>query len=178
MNDGVKDYVKLHIKIERSLPKLPKDATPEEIDKNQGALQKKARGPGGREARRYLHVPGASGHQTPTRHSVVGSGGQLRAGNIDRGTGLSAKGFDTDLAFMAAEIIGDEMYFQRHFAPGADRRLGHAQAPQDRALIPRDQPNVPCGAEGGQQSARALISWAAISQTARGESFGASLRGW
>lgn len=42
---------------------------------------------------------------------VVGSGGQLRAGNIDRGTGLSAKGFDTDLAFMAAEIVGDEMYF-------------------------------------------------------------------
>jgi hypothetical protein len=42
---------------------------------------------------------------------VVGSGGQLRRGNIDRRTGLTAKGFDTDLAFMAAEIIGDEMYF-------------------------------------------------------------------
>ena len=42
---------------------------------------------------------------------VVGSGGQLRKGNIDRGTGITAKGFDTDLAFMAAEIVGDEMYF-------------------------------------------------------------------
>jgi hypothetical protein len=42
---------------------------------------------------------------------VVGSGGQLRAGNIDRGSGLTARGFDTDLTFMAAEIIGDEMYF-------------------------------------------------------------------
>jgi len=42
---------------------------------------------------------------------VVGSGGKLRAGNIDRGSGLTAKGFDTDLAFMAAEITGDEMYF-------------------------------------------------------------------
>ena len=42
---------------------------------------------------------------------VVGSGGQLRAGNIDRGSGLTAKGFDTDLAFMAGEISGDEMYF-------------------------------------------------------------------
>jgi hypothetical protein len=42
---------------------------------------------------------------------VVGSGGQLRKGNIDQGTGLTAKGFDTDLAFMAAEIAGDEMYF-------------------------------------------------------------------
>jgi 3',5'-cyclic AMP phosphodiesterase CpdA len=42
---------------------------------------------------------------------VVGSGGQLRAGNIDRQSGLTAKGFDTDLAFMAAEIVGDQMYF-------------------------------------------------------------------
>jgi predicted MPP superfamily phosphohydrolase len=42
---------------------------------------------------------------------VAGSGGQLRAGNIDRGSGLTARGFDTDLAFMAAEIDGDEMYF-------------------------------------------------------------------
>ena len=42
---------------------------------------------------------------------VVGSGGQLRAGNIDRASGITAKGFDTDQAFMAAEITGDEMYF-------------------------------------------------------------------
>jgi predicted MPP superfamily phosphohydrolase len=42
---------------------------------------------------------------------VVGSGGQLRKGNIDLGSGITAKGFDADLAFMAAEIIGDEMYF-------------------------------------------------------------------
>jgi predicted MPP superfamily phosphohydrolase len=42
---------------------------------------------------------------------VVGSGGQLRKGNIDRSSGLTASGFDTDLVFMAAEIAGDEMYF-------------------------------------------------------------------
>ena len=42
---------------------------------------------------------------------VVGSGGQLATGNIDRGSGITAKGFDTDQAFMAAEIIGDEMSF-------------------------------------------------------------------
>jgi len=42
---------------------------------------------------------------------VVGSGGQLRAGNIDRKSGLTANGFDTDLAFMAAEIVDNEMYF-------------------------------------------------------------------
>ena len=42
---------------------------------------------------------------------VVGSGGKLRAGNIDTGSGITAKGFDRDLAFMAAEIDGDQMYF-------------------------------------------------------------------
>jgi 3',5'-cyclic AMP phosphodiesterase CpdA len=42
---------------------------------------------------------------------VAGSGGKLRAGNIDRSTGLTAGGFDTDLVFMTAEIDGDEMYF-------------------------------------------------------------------
>ena len=42
---------------------------------------------------------------------VVGSGGRLRVGNINRKSGLTVKGFDTDLAFMAAEIDGDQMYF-------------------------------------------------------------------
>jgi predicted MPP superfamily phosphohydrolase len=42
---------------------------------------------------------------------VAGSGGKLRKGNIDKRTGLTAKGFDTDLTFLAAEVIGDEMYF-------------------------------------------------------------------
>jgi predicted phosphodiesterase len=42
---------------------------------------------------------------------VTGSAGQLRRGNIDTRTGLTAKGFDTDQAFMAVEIDGDEMFF-------------------------------------------------------------------
>jgi hypothetical protein len=50
---------------------------------------------------------------------VVGSGGQLRAGNIDRSTGLTAKGFDTDRVFLAAEIAGDEMYFNAISRQGA-----------------------------------------------------------
>ena len=50
---------------------------------------------------------------------VVGSGGQLRSGNIDRSTGLTAGGFDTDLVFMAAEIAGDEMYFNAISRQGA-----------------------------------------------------------
>jgi len=42
---------------------------------------------------------------------VVGSGGQLRKGNIDRKTGLTAAGNDQEQAFMIAEINGDEMWF-------------------------------------------------------------------
>lgn len=49
--------------------------------------------------------------QKAITYFVVGSGGKLRSQNIDRSTGLTAKGFDTDLAFMEAEINGDEMHF-------------------------------------------------------------------
>jgi 3',5'-cyclic AMP phosphodiesterase CpdA len=42
---------------------------------------------------------------------VVGAGGQLRRGNIDRTTGITAKGNDQDQSFLVAEIIGDEMHF-------------------------------------------------------------------
>lgn len=44
-------------------------------------------------------------------HFVVGSGGQLAEGDIDKGSNITAKGFDTDQAFMAVEISGDRMYF-------------------------------------------------------------------
>lgn len=49
--------------------------------------------------------------QKDITYFVVGSGGQLAAGNIERDSGITAKGFDTDQAFMGAEITGDEMYF-------------------------------------------------------------------
>ena len=49
--------------------------------------------------------------QKGIQYFVVGSGGQLRRGNIDRRSGLTEKGFDSDLAFMVAEIVGDQMYF-------------------------------------------------------------------
>ncbi len=42
---------------------------------------------------------------------VTGSGGQLRKGNIDKGSGLTAAGNDQDQAFMVVEINGDEMWF-------------------------------------------------------------------
>ena len=42
---------------------------------------------------------------------IVGSGGQLAEGDIDKNSNITAKGFDTDQAFMAVEISGDTMYF-------------------------------------------------------------------
>jgi hypothetical protein len=42
---------------------------------------------------------------------VVGSGGRLRRGGIDRKTGLTEVGFDTDQAFLAVEIDGNQMFF-------------------------------------------------------------------
>ena len=42
---------------------------------------------------------------------VVGSGGKLRFGNIDRMSGLTDRGFDTENVFLAVEIAGDRMHF-------------------------------------------------------------------
>ena len=43
---------------------------------------------------------------------VAGSGGKLRRGNISSPFRTDARGFDTDLVFMVAEISGDQMYFK------------------------------------------------------------------
>ena len=43
MNDRLKQYLDVRGKIERSLPKLPKAATPQQIDKNQRAMEKLVR---------------------------------------------------------------------------------------------------------------------------------------
>lgn len=40
MNSRLGEYVDLHINIEKTLPRLPKEATPDQIDKNQRALEK------------------------------------------------------------------------------------------------------------------------------------------
>ena len=44
-------------------------------------------------------------------HFVVGSGGKVQRGDLAPNSPLTASGFDTDLAFLAAEIAGDEMHF-------------------------------------------------------------------
>jgi hypothetical protein len=43
MNARLRDYVDVHLKLERQLPKLPDNATPEQIDKNQRQLEKLVR---------------------------------------------------------------------------------------------------------------------------------------
>ena len=43
---------------------------------------------------------------------VVGSGGRLRGGNVDRSTGLTAAALDTDNAFLVGEFVGDQFTFQ------------------------------------------------------------------
>ena len=43
MNSRLKDYVELHNKLERELPKLPDNATPTQIDTNQRLLEDKVR---------------------------------------------------------------------------------------------------------------------------------------
>ena len=49
--------------------------------------------------------------QKDITYFVIGAGGKLRDGNIDSRSGITAKGFDSDLTFMTAEIIDDQMYF-------------------------------------------------------------------
>lgn len=43
MNDRLKSYVDLHKKIEEGLPKLPAEATPEQIDRNQRMFEQRIR---------------------------------------------------------------------------------------------------------------------------------------
>jgi hypothetical protein len=42
---------------------------------------------------------------------VVGAGGSVRRGDVDRGSGFTATAFDADLTFLAAEVEGDGLVF-------------------------------------------------------------------
>jgi predicted phosphodiesterase len=50
--------------------------------------------------------------QNGVEYFILGSSAKLRKGNIDPKSGLTAKGFDTDNAFMMAEVSGDGMNYQ------------------------------------------------------------------
>jgi hypothetical protein len=43
MNDRLKEYLEIHKKVEDTLPKLPDEATPEQIDKNQRLFEQRLR---------------------------------------------------------------------------------------------------------------------------------------
>lgn len=43
MNEGLKRYLDLHVRIEKDLPDLPEDATPEQIDANQRQFERRVR---------------------------------------------------------------------------------------------------------------------------------------
>ncbi len=57
------------------------------------------------------HVYERTKPQNGIVYFVAGSGGQLRRGNLNRKTGITAVGNDQVQIFLAAEINGDEMHF-------------------------------------------------------------------
>lgn len=51
--------------------------------------------------------------QKGIHYFVSGAGGKLRSGDIKKGTGLTAKGYDRDMSFMLFEVVnGKQMHFQ------------------------------------------------------------------
>jgi hypothetical protein len=50
--------------------------------------------------------------QNNIQYFILGSSAKLRSASITQNSPLTAKGFDTDNAYMIAEIVGDEMSFQ------------------------------------------------------------------
>jgi hypothetical protein len=98
-------------------------------------------------------------------HFVIGSGGKLRAGNIENNSPLTAKGFDTDLSFLIAEIFEDELHFnaisrtgqiidsgviRRRVVPDAAKPAAPvkpaAKPPAPAARPPASNPPAPAGA--------------------------------
>ena len=57
------------------------------------------------------HVYERTAPQQGVVHFVVGSGGQLRRGNINRASPVLARAFDADRAFLLAEIEDDRLVF-------------------------------------------------------------------
>jgi 3',5'-cyclic AMP phosphodiesterase CpdA len=57
------------------------------------------------------HVYERTKPQKDIVHFVVGSGGKLAPGDLDRRSPITAAGFDSDYVFLVAEIHGDRMTF-------------------------------------------------------------------
>ena len=63
----------------------------------------------------YERIKPQKGISISSSDPAASCGGETSSGS----TGLTARGFDTDLAFMAAEIDGDTMYFNAISRRGA-----------------------------------------------------------
>jgi hypothetical protein len=93
--------------------------------------------------------------QKDITYFVIGAGGKLRAGNIENNSPITAKGFDTDLSFLIAEIFDDEMHFNTISRTGAvvdsgviKRRISEADAKapagsQPKPGAPQAKPDAP-----------------------------------
>lgn len=46
------------------------------------------------------------------QYFVTGAAGKIRKGDIKDRSGITAKGFDTDLSFMLVEVVGNQMHYQ------------------------------------------------------------------
>jgi 3',5'-cyclic AMP phosphodiesterase CpdA len=68
--------------------------------------------------------------QHDIHYFISGAAGQLRKSNIAK-TDITAKGFDQDLHFMLAEIVGDEMYFQTVSRNGQTVDAGSIKRPAE-----------------------------------------------
>ena len=57
--------------------------------------------------------------QKGIQYFVSGAGGEVRRGDVDRGSGLSAASYDEDNHFMVIEIGGNQMSFEAISETGA-----------------------------------------------------------
>jgi hypothetical protein len=92
---------------------------------------------------------------------VIGAGGQLRTGNIDRTTGITARGFDTDMSFFVAEIKDDEMTFQAISRTGQivdsgvitrRKQPDEAASPASQRVVPSDRSRIARNSLVGSQA--------------------------
>jgi hypothetical protein len=98
--------------------------------------------------------------QKGVAYFIIGSSSKLRKGDL-RQSALTAYGNDTDYAFMLAEIVGDELYYQTisdkgiTLDAGSIRRVGKA-APNSKTttqpVVPQSKPSpVAPGPSSGKQ---------------------------
>ena len=73
--------------------------------------------------------------QKGIQYFVEGSSAKLRKGDINRGTGLTAFGYDSGHTFMLVEMLGDELYFQTITAQGQTIDSGVVKKGTDNRVV-------------------------------------------